>query len=59
VAGPASSQEVADTLLAVGIRGILSFSPRRIVAPKRVKVITIDIAMDLARLPYSLSGTRP
>ncbi len=53
-----SAQEVADTLLVAGIRGILSFSPRHIVTPRKVKIITIDIAMDLARLPYYLSGNR-
>jgi redox-sensing transcriptional repressor len=53
-----SAQEVANTILKTGIQGILSFSPRHIVTPRRVKVITIDIAMDLARLPYYLSGNR-
>lgn len=53
-----SAQEVVDVLLTAGIQGILSFSPRHIVRPKRVKVITIDIAMDLARLPYYLAGRR-
>jgi redox-sensing transcriptional repressor len=55
---PESTQEIAEALLLAGVRGILSFSPRHIVTPKRVKVITIDIAMDLARLPYYLSGNR-
>jgi redox-sensing transcriptional repressor len=53
-----SAQEVVNTIMKAGIRGILSFSPRHIVTPKKVKVITIDIAMDLARLPYYLSGNR-
>lgn len=53
-----SAQEVANTILKAGIQGILSFSPRHLVTPKKVKVITIDIAMDLARLPYYLSGSR-
>lgn len=53
-----SAQQVADAILEAGIRGILSFSPRRIVVPKWAKVITIDIAMDLARLPYYLPGGR-
>ncbi len=44
--------EVAEALVNAGVRGILNFSPRYITVPKRVKVITIDIAMDLARLPY-------
>jgi redox-sensing transcriptional repressor len=47
-----ATQEVADALVHAGIKGILNFSPRYIAVPKRVKVITIDIAMDLARLPY-------
>ncbi len=53
-----SAQEVADAILNAGVRGILSFSSRHIVAPKKVKVISIDIAMDLARLPYYMSGGR-
>jgi len=53
-----SAQEVVNTIVQAGVRGILSFSPRHIVTPRRVKVISIDIAMDLARLPYYLSGNR-
>jgi redox-sensing transcriptional repressor len=47
-----AAQETADKLVQAGVRGILNFSPRYITVPKKVKVITIDIAMDLARLPY-------
>jgi redox-sensing transcriptional repressor len=47
-----AAQETADKLVEVGIRGILNFSPRYITVPKKIKVITIDIGMDLARLPY-------
>ncbi len=47
-----AAQEIADTLVEAGIKGILNFSPCYIVVPRKVKVITIDIAMDLARLPY-------
>jgi redox-sensing transcriptional repressor len=47
-----AAQETADVLLKAGVRGILNFSPCYLVVPKRVKVITIDIAMDMARLPY-------
>jgi redox-sensing transcriptional repressor len=47
-----ASQKVADALVRAGVKGILNFSPRRIAVPRGVKVITIDIAMDLARLPY-------
>jgi redox-sensing transcriptional repressor len=47
-----AAQEIADKLVDVGIKGILNFSTCRLSIPNRVKVITIDIAMDLARLPY-------
>ncbi len=53
VAVPRSAaQATVDRLVAAGIRGILNFAPSKVVAPKRVKVITLDIAMELARLPY-------
>ena len=47
-----AAQRVADALVKVGIKGILNFSPSYITVPKRIKVISIDIAMDLSRLPY-------
>jgi redox-sensing transcriptional repressor len=52
-----ASQDIADALVKAGVRGILNFSPRYIAVPKRVKVITIDIAMDLARLPYYMPSS--
>ena len=52
-----AAQEIADRLVKVGIKGLLNFSPCRIDVPKKVKVITIDIAMDLARLPYYISSS--
>jgi redox-sensing transcriptional repressor len=53
IAVPAdTAQETADVLVKAGVKGILNFSPCYITVPKRVKVISIDIAMDLARLPY-------
>ena len=52
-----TAQQTADGLVRAGVRGILNFSPCYITVPKKVKVITIDIAMDLACLPYyMLSG---
>jgi len=47
-----AAQVTVDQLVAAGIRGILNFAPCKITAPKRIKVITLDIAMELARLPY-------
>ena len=48
----AAAQFTVDKLVAVGVRGVLNFAPCKLAAPKRVKVITLDIAMELARLPY-------
>jgi len=55
IAVPATAaQKIADELVNAGIKGILNFAPHYLRVPKKVKVITIDIAMDLARLPYYL-----
>lgn len=51
-----AAQDVSDKLVEAGIKGILNFSPQHLVVPKKVKVISIDIAMDLARLPYYMAG---
>ena len=47
-----AAQQVVDKLIAAGVTGILNFAPVHLDVPKRVKVITIDIAMELGRLPY-------
>ena len=52
-----AAQETADALVKAGVRGIMNFSPCHIAVPKKVKVITIDIAMDLARLPYYMPAS--
>jgi redox-sensing transcriptional repressor len=52
-----AAQKTADSLVKAGVRGILNFSPCYISVPKKVKVITIDIAMDLARLPYYMPAS--
>ena len=50
IAVPAlAAQKVADGLVAAGVNGILNFAPYYVDVPKKVKVISIDIAMDLAR----------
>ncbi len=48
----AAAQGTVDALVAAGVKGILNFAPCKLSAPRRVKVITLDIAMELARLPY-------
>ncbi|OHB67525.1 MAG: redox-sensing transcriptional repressor Rex [Planctomycetes bacterium RBG_13_60_9] len=48
----AAAQATVNKLVEAGVRGILNFAPSKVIAPRRVKVITLDIAMELARLPY-------
>jgi redox-sensing transcriptional repressor len=52
-----AAQQTAYALVKAGVKGILNFSPCYITVPKKVKVITIDIAMDLARLPYYMPAS--
>jgi len=47
-----AAQEATDMLVAADVTGILNFAPRHLNVPRKVKVITIDIAMELGRLPY-------
>ncbi|MHC4122739.1 MAG: redox-sensing transcriptional repressor Rex [Planctomycetota bacterium] len=49
-----AAQQVACLLVKAGVCGILNFAPCTLTVPKKVKLINIDIAMDLARLPYYL-----
>jgi redox-sensing transcriptional repressor len=54
----AAAQRTADALVEAGVKGILNFAPVRINVPKKIKVITIDIAIELARLPYYMAATQ-
>ena len=44
--------EVVDELIMAGVSGILNFTPRYLEVPEKVKVKSVDIAMDLLCLPY-------
>lgn len=47
-----AAQPCAAALVEAGVKGILNLSPCYLDVPKRVKVVTIDIAMELGILPY-------
>lgn len=47
-----AAQECADVLVDAGIKGILNLSPLAIDVPRSVKVISIDLAVELGVLPY-------
>lgn len=48
----ANAQNVADTLVQGGVIGIINFAPALLDLPKKIKVIQVDIAIELARLIY-------
>lgn len=47
-----AAQSVVDMLVICRIKGILNLSPCYLIVPKQIKVITIDLAMELGILPY-------
>ncbi|MBN2591190.1 MAG: redox-sensing transcriptional repressor Rex [Sedimentisphaerales bacterium] len=51
-----TAQSITNKLVKAGVKGILNFSSCYLSVPKKVKVITTDIAMELARLPYYISA---
>lgn len=51
----AAAQEVADELIAAGIRGILNFAPVQLRVPAHVTVRHIDVAAELEQLVFLTS----
>lgn len=47
-----AAQSVVDMLVGCHIKGILNLSPCYLTVPKTMKVVTIDLAMELGTLPY-------
>ena len=47
-----AAQACAEALAGAGVKGILNLSPCYLNVPRRIKVVSIDIAMELGILPY-------
>jgi len=47
-----AAQPCSEALVKAGVKGILNLSPCCLNVPRRVKVVSIDIAMELGILPY-------
>lgn len=54
---PEAAQEVADALVAAGVRGILNFAPRRLDMRRGVPCVDVDFTSALQRLSFELGGT--
>jgi len=54
-----AAQEVADLLVAAGVRGILNFAPRKLFVPAHVTLRTVDMAMEFESLSFALARALP
>jgi redox-sensing transcriptional repressor len=46
------AQEVADVLVAAGIRGLLNFAPAVLRLPPRVSLVSVDLTVQLEQLAF-------
>jgi redox-sensing transcriptional repressor len=51
----AAAQEVADALVAAGVRGILNFAPRKLFVPEQVALRSVDMAMEFESLSFAIT----
>lgn len=49
---PEAAQQIADTLVETGVTSILNLTSAYLTVPKKVRVRTVDLAMELGMLPY-------
>jgi redox-sensing transcriptional repressor len=49
-----TAQTVAEALVAAGIRGILNFAPVVLKLPRRVRLVTVDLAIQLEQLAFQV-----
>ena len=50
-----SAQQVADALVAAGIRGILNFAPRRIEVRDGIGIVSVDFTVALEQLAFQIA----
>ncbi len=51
-----SAQDVVDEIVASGVKAVVNFAPARPRAPKRVKILNIDLSAELERLSFFLKS---
>lgn len=52
------AQEVADLLIAAGIKGILNFTPRRLQVPENITVQSVDLTSELQTLLFFMQDKK-
>ncbi len=50
-----SAQDVADRLVAAGVRGIWNFAPIKLNLPENVRLVSEDLSVGLSSISYYLS----
>jgi len=59
IATPAPmAQQVADALVAAGVRGILNFAPRKLQVPDHVALRNVDLTMEFESLSFALAQAK-
>src|SRR5499426_3799760 len=51
-----AAQEVADALVAAGVRGILNLAPRKLFVPPHVALRTVDMTVEFESLSFTLAN---
>lgn len=54
-----AAQDVADSMIAAGLRGILNFAPRRLVVADDVAVVSVDLTVSLEQLAFKMALELP
>jgi redox-sensing transcriptional repressor len=54
-----AAQEVADALVAAGVRGILNLAPRKLFVPAHVALRTVDMTVEFESLSFALNSLAP
>jgi redox-sensing transcriptional repressor len=54
-----AAQEVADALVAAGVRGILNLAPRKLFVPDHVTLRMVDMTVEFESLSFALHQARP
>jgi redox-sensing transcriptional repressor len=49
-----AAQQVADRLVAAGIKGILNFAPQTLNVPEDVSLASVDLALRLEQLAFHI-----
>jgi redox-sensing transcriptional repressor len=49
------AQEVADQLVAAGVRGLWNFAPRKINVPNNIQIVNEDLSVGLTSISYHLA----